>query len=666
MKLRHFILFLFILLNSHYSAFTQQKKIDSLINEYRLLAQRPNSFSNDTNKIKLLNALVWRMSNYTEKLDSASQFADDALMIANKVNWPRGQVESNSGKAKVLRNQNKHDEAISYYQKAAAKAKEQNEKDWTATALYFAGQIFYDQGSYPIALDHFLQALQLNEETSNKSDIARDLTYIGKLYAEIDDYENALNYQLQALKIFQELNNKIWVAINMQDVATIYKKSKNFPKALEYYSKVLDLQKGNIYSTFGTYIDIGNVYNMQSDENPKGQPDTAWDRSMEYYSKGLQTALQLKADYAAAGALNGMGWLYLKKSKLKEADTALHKALNFLLKEKDPEGLRDSYYNLSMLDSLKGNWKGSLQYYKLYTAINDSLFNRRKGNELARLQIKHVTDKKQEEIAILNKDNELKDLRIAKQQKNILLIILTAMILILAGGGYIYYRNKKIKQEALRQISEAKLASLKSLMDKHFIFSSLHSIDTFLMNNDSEAASDYLVKYSKLIRSILEMSNQAEVRIEEEVSLCKSYLDMEKIRLDNAFEYEFSIDGTISMQQTLFPSMLLQPLVENAVKHGIGSLIAENSNKKGLIKIDIAREKDKLICSVTDNGKGLQFSGNTSKSHRSYSGKGIIERVKVYNSLRKNRASFLLKDNNPGVKAILTLPYLVRKQSIAV
>jgi LytS/YehU family sensor histidine kinase len=112
--------------------------------------------------------------------------------------------------------------------------------------------------------------------------------------------------------------------------------------------------------------------------------------------------------------------------------------------------------------------------------------------------------------------------------------------------------------------------------------------------------------------------------------------------------------------------MLLQPLVENAVKHGVGSLSGDEAGKKGLIRVAINKEKDKLLCTVTDNGKGLGFTGTKEKSHRSYSGKGIIERVRVYNTLGKNKASFMLKDNNPGVSAILTLPYIFRKQSVAV
>lgn len=665
MSILYSILFSAILSIAGIPVFAQQKKIDSL--EKRLLSwQSKGPGETDTNKAKLLNALAWEMSNYKVRLDTAMIYARKALAISEKAKWNRGRVESWSSIGRVFKYKNDYARSVENYLQAVKIARELNEKGWTAKGLNFIGQVYREQGNYPLALDYLLQSLRLNEETGNKTELARDLSYIGMVYTEIDDMQNALEYYQQALKKNEEIKDKYWIAINLQSIATIYKNENNHPKALEYYARVLERMKGNVYSSYLLFIDIADVYNSQLGLNYPSQQDTIWEKAMAYYSRALATATELKNPYAIGMASNGIGALYLKKNKLKEAEDLLTRSEKLLVLSNRPDPLKNVYYNISLLDSMKGDWKNSLAYFKLYATINDSLFNRKKSRQLTQLQIRYETDKKQEEIKVLNKDNELKSLRIQQQSKNILLIIAVAVILLLSIGGFAYYRSKRIKQEALKQISEAKLASLKSLMDKHFIFSSLHSIDTFLMNNDAEAASDYLVKYSKLIRSILEMSYQPEVSLEEEIALCRSYLELEKIRFNHAFAFEFSIDGNISLQQTQFPSMLLQPLVENAVKHGIGSLTEEDTGRKGLISISINRIKDKIVCSVTDNGRGLQFSGLASKTHRSYSGKGIIERVRVYNTLRKNKASFLLKDNNPGVTAVLTLPFIFRKQSVAV
>jgi len=635
----------------------QKRKIDSLQKQLQLIEQQPSSFVVDTSKIEILNALVWQMTNFKTKLDTAMVYAQQALTLAEKLKWNKGLANGYASIARVFKIKREQDKAIENYQKALDYLNIIGEKLWIANCLYFMGQTYFDQGNYPASLDYLLQSLRLNEEVNNKERIATTLSFIGDVYANIGDNNNALDYYHQALKKNEELKLKPWIAINMQGIAVIYNEQGEYDKSIEYFSRVLKMMGGNMYSTYMTYKDLADVHKNKVASG--AQNDSSWEKATDYYSRAMNTANQINDSLTLGAALSGMGSLYIQRNMIKEADEALNKALNLLKDFNRPEYLKDVYYNLSVLDSLKGDWKNSLNYFKLYTSANDSLFNKRKSQLMARAQVKYETDKKQGEIEILNKDNELKSLRI----QQLMVIIAAVVLLLLCVGGLLYYRSKRIKRDALKQISEAKLASLKSLMDKHFIFSSLHSIDTFLMNNNSEAASDYLVKYSKLIRTILEMSNQAEVSLDEEVSLCKSYLDLEKIRYDQRFDYEFVIGHNISEQHTQFPSMLLQPLVENAVKHGIGSLTGD---KKGFIRITIEKQSDRLVCTVTDNGKGLGFTGTTEKGHRSYSGKGIIERVRVYNTLAKNKASFVLKDNNPGVSAILTLPYITRKQAVAV
>ena len=656
------ILLAFLLSAANYKAYAQSK-IDSMKNSLEELKRKTGSYTRDTAEIKLLYDISWELANYDPDSSKALRYAYNSLDIAERINWDKGRGLSYDIIGRVYDIKKNHTRAIEFFSKALQIFQAIKDKDDAATSFYNIGTAYQTQGNYLAALDNLFQALAINEGMGNKNDMARDYSYIGDIYAEVGDNSNALNYYFQALKIHDELNDKYWIAITLQNIAGIYNDDKNYEKSLEYYFRVLKMEGNNSYSNYETFLAIGNVYKNISGSEQGLQADTAWGKALDYYDKAIKIAETAGDDYIKGEALNGKGYLFLKKNKLQQASEILNQAIKLLQGSYEPEAIKDCYLNLSELDSSKGDMKNSLKYYKLYTIISDSLFNKKKSRQLARVEINYETDKKQKQIAILNKDNELKNLRIQQQSKDILLIILMAIVLLLIAGSLVYYRNKRIKLQALKQISEAKLASLKSLMDKHFIFSSLHSIDTFLMNNDPTAASDYLVKYAKLIRGVLEMSNQPEVSLDEEISLCKSYLDMEKIRFNNSFDYEFSVDENISLSQTQFPSMLLQPLVENAVKHGIASLMSEK-DRRGFIKIDIDRNGDKLVCSVTDNGKGLQFSRNPSSPHRSYSGKGIIERVKVYNNLRKNKASFVLQDNAPGVTAILTLPFIFKKQSL--
>src|SRR5262249_39543782 len=143
-------------------------------------------------------------------------------------------------------------------------------------------------------------------------------------------------------------------------------------------------------------------------------------------------------------------------------------------------GLAEIYRIQHRIDS-------SYHYYQIAVAYKDSMFNEEKSRQIAEMQAKYETEKKEKQIDLLNKDNELKNLKIAQQTKNNWLIVSGAALLLAGAGGFQYFRNRKMRQRSLKQINEAKLASLKSLMDKHFIFSSLNSIDTFLLRHDSES-----------------------------------------------------------------------------------------------------------------------------------------------------------------------------------
>jgi tetratricopeptide (TPR) repeat protein len=651
------IFIFFTIFSYSITGFSQQKSIDSLENALHQLEKNPASYHRDTTIVNLLYDLAWQIVNYTPDSIKASTYAQRALDLSEKINWDLGKAYSHDIIGRIYSIRKNYVSAIDQFSQAATLMMEMKNNDGLAKSFYNMGTAYQSQGNFPAALDYLLQALKKNEETGNVGDMGRDFNSIGDVYAAIDDQANALSYYQRALKSFETLKDKYWTAIALGNIAIIYNQQKEFVKALEYYFRVLKMEGNNSYSNYETFVQIGDVYRNISASILQNQTDTAWTKAYEYFSKAHQIATEIDDGYIAGLAMNGIGALFLEKKNWNEADKALHTAVTLLKASNSPEALKDCYFNLSRLDSAKGDWKNSLAHFRLYTIISDSLFNKKKSRLLAQTEINYETEKKQKQI-------QLKDLEIQQQAKNILLIVLSAVILLMIVGGFAYYRSKRTRQQSLKQISEAKLASLKSLMDKHFIFSSLHSIDTFLMNNNPEAASDYLVKYSKLIRSILEMSNQPEVSLEEEITLCKSYLDLEKIRFNHVFDYEISVDPYISPQQTIFPSMLLQPLVENAVKHGIGSRAGYNDIEKGKITITINKQNDRLVCVVSDNGRGLQFAGTKSKDHRSYSGKGIIERVKVYNNLRKNKASFVLKDNNPGVSATLTLPFILRKQSL--
>lgn len=154
---------------------------------------------------------------------------------------------------------------------------------------------------------------------------------------------------------------------------------------------------------------------------------------------------------------------------------------------------------------------------------------------------------------------------------NTLLIIVLLSILY----GFYYYKLQKIKLEEklkaqfLKDLAQIEMKALRAQMNPHFIFNSLNSIQKFILKNDTFAASQYLTKFSKLIRLILDHSNQNYIRLTNEIEQLKLYTEIEALRFDNQFDYEFILDNSIINDHTYIPSMIIQPYIENAIWHGL-------------------------------------------------------------------------------------------------
>jgi ligand-binding sensor domain-containing protein len=193
-------------------------------------------------------------------------------------------------------------------------------------------------------------------------------------------------------------------------------------------------------------------------------------------------------------------------------------------------------------------------------------------------------------------------------------------------------RENRIKKEQARQtainkqIAEIRMVALRGQMNPHFIFNSLNSIQHFISIREKDEALNYLSKFSKLIRKILENSRENTVSISNEIQLLELYIQLEQLRFSNKFEYHISIDEKIDMENTLIPPLLIQPYIENAILHGL-----INKNDKGDLWLSLERNNGSLICKIEDNGIGRARSqeieqGKVSR-HKSLGIKVTEERI---------------------------------------
>lgn len=186
-------------------------------------------------------------------------------------------------------------------------------------------------------------------------------------------------------------------------------------------------------------------------------------------------------------------------------------------------------------------------------------------------------------------------------------VFLSAFIIAVGIWWYIRLRIRRIEStermrtEFNRQINEMESKALRAQMNPHFLFNSLNSIRLFILKNEVENASDYIAKFSKLLRMILNHSRQDMITVYDEIQTLKLYLEFERLRFDKGFEFDLQIDGQEVLDCHL-PPMIIQPFVENAIWHGL----MPRQDDKGYIKVSFQKEPGRLFVTVQDNGIGRQ------------------------------------------------------------
>jgi hypothetical protein len=209
----------------------------------------------------------------------------------------------------------------------------------------------------------------------------------------------------------------------------------------------------------------------------------------------------------------------------------------------------------------------------------------------------------------------------------IALVIVLFLLLVFGIYRFQITKIKKRKQQEIainNKIVELRQNALAALMNPHFIFNSLSSIQYFINSNQTQKSSDYLGKLSRLARLFLIHASSPTISLEEEINRLNLYIELEQVRF-NYFKYNLIIDRKIELSTTIIPNMIVQPFIENAILHGISHL----ANQDGEITLNIMLEKQLLTIEVIDNGFGIDGKENKGEGHVSKGIKIIQERIDI-------------------------------------
>ncbi|MDO9185570.1 MAG: tetratricopeptide repeat protein [Bacteroidia bacterium] len=412
------------------------RTIDSLQNRLKTLGT-------DTSKVNTLNELSWQYITSGSYV-LAGKYAQDALHAAENLNFKKGIGASYNNIGITHWYQGNYEKALENYLKALKIRQEIGDKKGIASSYGNIGIIYETQGEYRKALDNHLKALKIQEESGDKNGISNCYNNIGGIYLRLGNYEKSLENYQKCLEICELMANKTGVAISYNNIGIIYRKQVNYEKALINYSNSLEIAeeinfKPLISSALGN---IGLVYSDQGN----------YKKALDNYLKCLKISEEIGNKQGIGLSYINIGITYAKLDRFDESYNNLNQSLRLFKEIGYKEEIKNVYSALSDLFEKKGDFKQSYNYHKLYSDIKDSLLNEQSTKQIAEMNTKYDSEKK-------DKDLIKKDAEIIKQQaeteKQILqrntFIIGFALVLILSFFIYNGYRNKQTANKLLEE-----------------------------------------------------------------------------------------------------------------------------------------------------------------------------------------------------------------------
>ena len=453
---------------------------------------------------------------------------------------------------------------------------------------------------YNTAMDMYpvLKEKYKNDTISKK---ARDLRflYIVLLYDFADLFMDQKNYK-KTLAYYQELNHLIPESRKPHNptlflgMAQCYEGMQEPDSAMKYYQIAIEFSGAGHYFreiNLAAYHKYGSILAKkgrlkEGEKNLKRASEIAW--QVNKPARIMETQL-------------AWGEFYLIKKIWEQASDSLQAAAAVAKKINNIGGQAIVYDKLSQLSEDRGDFKSAFQYRELSRSYQDSLQIEKTTRALTEMDAKYQTYKNQQQIALLQKDNRIQQLQLEANRRMRIFYVL-GIAALLAIFYIIYYYRQKQQGIRLNKIKgELENKALRARMNPHFIFNCLNAIQELIITENYTSSYNYLSKFSRLLRMLLHNSEKNFISLNQEIEMCRLCLELESLRFKHSFHYTIDIDKRIDADAILFPCLLLQPLIENAIWHG---LLPKEGSK--LLNIRFAEENGFLICAITDNGVGRE------------------------------------------------------------
>jgi len=388
--------------------------------------------------------------------------------------------------------------SVEYAKSAFELAKQNNNELQKAAALNRLANGYYFLEQYKLALEYYIKSLELSENNQYDEGISNASNNIGLIYEVLGDYDMAVDYYIKSLEIETRIKNHKGIANTSLNLGNIYYRLNNFEKALNLYYKCIRIyaQLEDLKGILDTYNNIGSVYSElhQSDSSLKYYemalklsdeidiPDIKsttlnnlgtvyynkeeYTKALEYFNSALNIEIGQENLWSEANTIRNIGGVYLMLGDEKQAISYFHRAEEIAKNIGAKQLLMDTYFDISVYYEGKKDYKKTFEYFQLASGLKDSIYNQTSSQQIAEIETKYNFRNKDQQLKIITKDNELKNLKI-KTQRYIIYAVGGVGLFVLALFLVFYMRSRiNKKARVILETKNKKITEQKILLEK--------------------------------------------------------------------------------------------------------------------------------------------------------------------------------------------------------
>lgn len=551
-----------------------------------------------------------------------------------------GDLEGMHGTSMALANwhyrQGNYDSALWRYKEAEQLAWQiksvhmrRHEKEALGLTWVGLSRVFIQQGEDEAALFHAFKAWNMADSLGMKELQYKGARQVAIIYNQLNQDSLHLHYVQQAYELAIATEDSFLIGEAINNLAIAYAIGGNLDQAKAHFKfgLAVALEEGNQIRVADRWQNVAIVQYKQG----------YFDSALWTFNRSLSIARNVGYRECEAVALTNMGDLYMKQEDYKEALKYARAGLS--LSEEIGRDLSVMLGNLSLSKIYEGMGKpdSALKYYKIHANLRIGRINDQQHARMEILRAEFDAERQERQLAVLEKEKA--EQALANKQKGYLIAILLGSFVALGVIALLLYRHHRLQSTRESEVLKQRL--LRVQLNPHFMYNALNAIQQYMYQEDTKiTAGDYLSRFSKLTRQILELNQHDFIPLSDELGFIHHYLQLQQIRLDRPFSFSVEVTDSLDTLEVAVPPMITQPFLENAIEHGL-----LHRAEAGSLLVKLARRGEQLEIVIEDDGVGRAAAAlQQHRNHYSMATKITRDRLKYLGRTLRRHTKMVVHD----------------------